>query len=257
MKPNALRVPPSGPLLVVSPHLDDAALSCSAILDRAEKADVITVFTGEPDPPFQGGWDRLTGFADSAASMAARREEDHIAFRGSGHRLRYLDLLDYEHSGHPRPRSDHDSIVNAVSEWADRVGEGVVALPAGAGRRLGPVRTRLRRRMGRFGGVLANPDHLLVRDSAIDSLAHRATFAVLLYEELPYALDMDADREVQSLAAKTSRRPAPESVEVDRDLKARRIGAYASQIPHLCADGLRLDAPESLPAFERYWYLLP
>ena len=42
---------PAGPLLLVSPHLDDAALSCAALLERDEPITVLDVFTlvHEPD----------------------------------------------------------------------------------------------------------------------------------------------------------------------------------------------------------------
>jgi LmbE family N-acetylglucosaminyl deacetylase len=250
-----ISLPPSGPLLVVSPHLDDAALSCSVLLDRAEAGEILTVFAGEPDPPIRGPWDKLTGFANSAESMAARRREDRDALKESGHRLRYLDLLEYQYAAHPRSASERQAIASAVGGWAQEIDGGIVALPAGAGRRLGPVRSRLQRLMGRSGGILANPDHLFVRDAAFETIERPLNFNVLLYEELPYALDQGADREVLSVTSKLALRAVECSVEVDRDRKAKRIAAYTSQIPHLCPDGTRLDVPEKLPPFERYWYL--
>ena len=45
-----------GRLLILSPHLDDAALSCAALIERDRAADVLTVFDGEPDPPRAGAW---------------------------------------------------------------------------------------------------------------------------------------------------------------------------------------------------------
>src|SRR5436305_1067911 len=61
------------PLLLVSPHPDDAALSCAALLARVEPIDVLTVFAGSPDPPSQGSWDRVTGFVDSTESSGDGR----------------------------------------------------------------------------------------------------------------------------------------------------------------------------------------
>ncbi|HKH30912.1 MAG TPA: hypothetical protein VKA45_07660 [Gaiellaceae bacterium] len=45
---------PAGALLLVSPHLDDVVLSCTALVERAEPIDIVTLFAGAPDPPRQG-----------------------------------------------------------------------------------------------------------------------------------------------------------------------------------------------------------
>ena len=220
-----LPLPPPGALLVVSPHLDDAVLSCSALLDRAEPIDVLTVFTGAPDPPVRASWDKLTGFEDSAQSMAARREEDRVAFRDTRHRVRYLDLLEREYSPHPRPSSDLETIASAVGEWSERAGGGVVAVPAGAGRRPGRVGAKIESLLGPRRGTPPHPDHLLVRDTAVAALEPHPTSGILLYEELPYAFDGAADREVSALASRCGVRAIPCSVEVDTGRKARRIAA--------------------------------
>jgi len=250
-------VPPSGPLLVISPHLDDAVLSCSALVDREEPATVMTVFSGEPNPPLQTEWDTLTGFQDSAMAMAARRAEDQAALGGTGHQLRYLDLLQIGYSPPPRPESDRRAIAAAVEEWARGRNAGVVALPAGAGRSIGRLRARIGRRIGFRTPILPHPDHLFVRDNAIEVIVRFPTISVLLYEELPYLLDGTADRQVLSAAKRWGQDAIPCSVEVDRQRKAVRVAAYASQVPHLLEKGQRLDAAESLPPRERYWYLTP
>ena len=247
-------IPPTAPLLIISPHFDDAALSCSALLERSEPAEVLTVFSGEPQPPRQSVWDRRTGFADSAASMAARREEDRRAFAGSPHTRRDLDLLDYEYAPRPRPASDRDRIGEAVEEWARTAAGGVVAVPAGAGRRVGWLRIRLEARLGLSRGIAPNPDHLLVRDAAAEALSGSRATRLLLYEELPYALDGSADRQVAGLGARLGAAVKACAVEIDRDRKAGRIAAYESQIASLHPE-IRLDRAASLPPAERYWYL--
>lgn len=77
---------PPGDVAVVSPHLDDAALSlgCAiAALARAgRKVTVVTPFAGDPDadgPP--DAWERRSGFASAEDSARARREEDRRACR--------------------------------------------------------------------------------------------------------------------------------------------------------------------------------
>ena len=245
---------PDGPLLVLSPHFDDAVLSCWGLLERNEPVDVITVFSGSPDPPRQGNWERRTGFPDSAASMAARREEDRMAFAGTPHRLAGLGLFEYEHSPQPRPASDMHTIRAAVSGWCAKTDGGTLALPAGAGRRVGGMRLRFEHHLGIEGGIAPNPDHLVVRDAALGALTGTRAVAVILYEELPYRLDGPADRQVAAVAERLGSQAEDFTLEVDVVRKAKRIGAYASQISSLHSR-LKLECPESLPPDERYWLL--
>lgn len=253
--PARLRVPPAGPLLLVSPHYDDAALSCAALIDRSEPLDVLTVFGGEPDPPVQGEWDRKTGFTDSAASMAARREEDRRAFARTSHRMSSLDLLEGQHARMPRSAGEAQALQRALLHWVERSGGGTVALPAGAGRIRGRMRFWIERALSEFGGPLPHPDHLFARDAALESLRSRLDVDLLLYEELPYALAGGADRDVAMVTRRFARRATACVVEVDRRSKAERIAAYSSQVPQLLAREARLDQAEALPAVERYWYL--
>ena len=247
-------LPPDGPVLVVSPHLDDAALSCAALLDRVEPVDVLTVFSGLPDPPVQGFWDRLTGFANSAESIPVRREEDRDAFSGSNHRLHYLDLLELQYAPNPRAGADGRAITRAVSDWVERNGTGTVAVPAGAGFHARRWRLIIKRLATRSHGA-PHPDHLLVRDAAVEALRSARTVQLLLYEELPYAFDGPADREIVHLAGTLSSAVIPCSVEINRDEKARRISSYRSQVPHLWGTDAPLDTAEALPGLERYWLL--
>lgn len=69
-----------GTVCIISPHLDDAVLSCGALLSQCTSALIVTVFAGDsPDLEVLTEWDRLCGFENAALAMAARREEDHLA----------------------------------------------------------------------------------------------------------------------------------------------------------------------------------
>jgi LmbE family N-acetylglucosaminyl deacetylase len=221
---------PAGPLLLLSPHFDDAALSCAALLERDEPVDVVTVFAGGPEPPTQGWWDEVCGFADSTESLAARKEEERAAI-GARHGLSFLPLLDMQYVEGRRPAADADAIRAAVEEWAAGAGGGHVAVPAGAG----VARRHFRRR----AGIAPHPDHLLVRDAVLS--ARLAGITPLLYEELPYATG----------GAPANVRAEPFVVPVDPIAKARRIAVYASQLAHLAG----LHEPANVPAYERYWTL--
>ncbi len=249
-------VPPRGPLLLVSPHLDDAALSCAALLARREPVDVLTVFAGEPEAPLQGFWDRRCGFATSKDSMAARRVEERTAFAGTPHRPASMELLELQYTGGTRDDAEAAAIRDEVTRWAADVDSGTVAIPAGAGRRIGRLRAFVERRMLRSYRPLPNPDHVFVRDSALQALAGQAHIVPVLYEELPYLFGGGADHEADRVAAGLGLQAIPVDVEIDRTAKAARIAAYESQVPHLLAPrGMRLDMAPALPPTERYWRL--
>jgi LmbE family N-acetylglucosaminyl deacetylase len=86
---------PGRRIVVLSPHLDDAALSLGAsIADAAAGgADVaiVTAFAGDParldDPSV---WDRRAGFTSSLEALEARREEDRRACSALGARPVWL-----------------------------------------------------------------------------------------------------------------------------------------------------------------------
>ncbi len=237
----------------MSPHLDDAILSCEALVSRAEPIDVLTVFAGAPVPPQRGWWDLDTGFPDSETSMAARRAEDAAAFAGTPHRLTYLELLELQHQPERTPE-DRDAIGKAITGWLERNPGGAVALPAGAGCSQAWTARWLRRLRREQCSPPQHIDHLNVRNAALRAL-HGTDESVLLYEEIPYLFGCPADREAERAAAAGGWRAEPFSVEIDPGRKAERIAAYASQIPHISPAAGRLDDASVLPARERYWFL--
>jgi LmbE family N-acetylglucosaminyl deacetylase len=241
---------PSGPLLLVAPHLDDAALSCSAVLERGEPVDVLTVCAGLPEPPQRGWWDAECGFSSSAESVPARLREDDAAFSGTPHRRRHLTLLELQYVDGGRAADEAETIAAEIGAWVAENPAGTVALPAGAGCRLPSIVRRVRRLLGKPCHPPQHPDHLYVREAALPSVGS----AVLLYEELPYLWGGGADREAHRAVA-SGWRSEPLVVLVDRLSKAARVAAYASQVPHLSPPEGRLDEPGTLPAEERYWLL--
>jgi len=245
---------PPGRLLVVSPHLDDAALSCAALLERAEPVDVLTVCAGRPEPSRTGAWDRWTGFRDSDASMAARLKEEMTAFHGSPHRVWHLELWEDQYIDASRPARDTDALIQALREWAD-AGRGTVAIPAGAGRRHRWRWDRLDRAITSIRGPLQHPDHIFVRDVALETLAERRDVRMLLFEELPYLWGGTPDRAVAGIGRSLGLPVTPIELRVDRAAKASRIAAYASQVPYLFANKGRLDDEHTLRDTERYWWL--
>ena len=83
------RVASLGPVLVISPHFDDAIFSCGALLAAHHGSRTVTVFGGAPETPVSTTWDQEAGFADSNQAVAARRLEDAQAARAAIARHRH------------------------------------------------------------------------------------------------------------------------------------------------------------------------
>jgi GlcNAc-PI de-N-acetylase len=83
--------------VILSPHFDDAVLSCWDVLRSAGKVLVVNVFAGEPPAGTLGWWDRLAGASDSAAAVRARIAEDRQALALAGRRAVNLPFLDSQY----------------------------------------------------------------------------------------------------------------------------------------------------------------
>jgi hypothetical protein len=251
---------PAGPLLLISPHLDDAALSCGALLERAEPLTVLDVFTQRPEPEQRTRWDAECGFAGSHAAMAARWAEEKAAFAGTPHRVEGADLLDGQYLSGLRDDTDRGRLAALVDAWlaSDRNARGTVVAPIGAGTPSGvrpPVRARLRARRAGTYAFDNSPDHLFTRDVVLEQLRRRPEVALWCYEELPYHYSMDGSRLVRTLERWTGRTAVAHDLPVDRAAKAGRIAAYASQLPMLFRDPDPATIERTLAPTERYWEL--
>ena len=242
-------------VLIVSPHLDDAVLSCFALLTGEAPADVVSVFAGRPDPPRVAWSERVMGFPDSDATMAARHAENDRALAGLARAVEALDLLDEDYIDGPRPLASAAPIEAYVRTWLAAHSGGSVAVPAGAGHVAGRVRARIERVIGPRGGVTPHPDHVFVRDAVLALLAQGTLRELTLYEELPYLWSGDTRQMVEGLAARAGLRATVSEAPVDRHAKAQRIAVYASQLEHLAIGGRRLEDASVLPPAERYFSL--
>lgn len=143
--------------VVLSPHLDDAVLSCWSVVDGPEECSVVNVFTGPPDPARDRPWDELTGAADPAVRQEDRIEEDRRALAHAGRTPMNLGL---------RPPASEHSAAHLRELLAAAVPPGCdLYLPAAIG---------------------AHPAHALVRDVGLQ-VTGRAGRA-FLYADLPYAI---------------------------------------------------------------------
>lgn len=273
------RMPVSTPrTVVVAPHLDDAVYSASALLAPPGPADVVTVFTGAPIPAVRTSWDRACGFEDSDAAVRARRAEESAALEPLGVLVHHLGLLDAQYLQVDRGPTEERRLVQGV---LDLVGEGAgvletrMLLPLGCGVPYTPPAPprpgtwygdAARRLAGRPGRALfhrwrardrartvgaartVNPDHLWVRDVLVGALSGRAGVKLGFYADYPYLLADDGTSRVPELAAAVGPLHR-ESLPVDREVKRRLMGCYASQVG---ADPEIVD-PGTLPGAETLW----
>ena len=105
-------------VLVVSPHLDDAVLSCGHLLAAARESLVVTVFGGSPirypDPPTS--WDSACGFRAGDDVVARRQQENEHALDHLGSMARSLCFLDAQYRTNNVAASDIASALRRVFE---------------------------------------------------------------------------------------------------------------------------------------------
>ncbi len=195
-------------LLIVSPHLDDAVLSCWALLTRAVGAGgrvtVLDVCAGLPEEGVLGPWDERGGATSSRARVAERRAEETAALAATGASVVFLELLDWQYG------PGAEDIGAALAPHLET--PSTVVIPAGIG---------------------GHRDHLRLRDAAL-RLRHDA----MLYADLPYALRHGWEPPLPGYA--------PGEVQLSPAEAAAKVAAlacYTTQVPLLQADyGAVLDA---------------
>jgi hypothetical protein len=138
--------------VIVSPHLDDAVLSCWHLL---KDATVVTVFAGEPAEGTAGWWDSLTGAPDSAVRVRERCLEDDEALALAGADSVRLDLLDEQY----RLNGASPGVAGALAEHVSGVDEVYAPL-----------------------GLFLGEDHRLVRQAAFELRDD-----TILYADHPHA----------------------------------------------------------------------
>jgi hypothetical protein len=146
--------------VILSPHFDDAVLSCWRVLTSAGEVLVVNVFAGEPSAGTLGWWDRLVGATDSAAAVCTRIEEDRQALAFAGRAAVNLPFLDSQYR-----QSDQapEEIVQALRTVV--VAGARIYAPAALGNH--------------------HRDHIAVRSAALTLHAEGAN--VTLYADLPHA----------------------------------------------------------------------
>jgi hypothetical protein len=112
-------------IVVLSPHLDDAALSLGGTIARASRAgariDVVNVFANDPDSSAAPGpWDAACGFQSAAEAARSRREEDRRGCELLGAATTWLPFADFEYQRDVNDDALWDALVSVV-QGADTV----------------------------------------------------------------------------------------------------------------------------------------
>lgn len=218
-------LPPS-PLVVISPHLDDAVLSCAGLLAARPGSTVVTVFTARaPAQHPLTDWDRRCGFDSAEAAMTCRLAEDREALGIVGATGLALGFLDCQYTA--TPDQDAPLITERLFQLLASLAPASVVMPLG----------------------VFHCDHERVSDEALmirDALPGAAWFG---YEDVPHC---ERPGVVQARLAQLLARgvtATPVRLAVNAADKARAIQAYASQLKGLESTAL------GLAVHETYWRL--
>lgn len=148
------------PLLIVSPHFDDAVLSVGQVMAGRPDCVVVTVFAGTPARRrMLTTYDKDCGFSTAGRAMVDRRREDNAALNLLLADPVRLDFVDHQY-GEPRVGAE---IVAELVRVVDQVRPFVAAGPLG----------------------LVHPDHHATRFAFYSLLRARPDLEGWVYEDLP------------------------------------------------------------------------
>jgi LmbE family N-acetylglucosaminyl deacetylase len=233
---------------LLSPHWDDAVLSCWSVLEDEGELNVVNLFAGIPSPGRVGAWEAVSGARDSSERAQNRIAEDARALALAGRKPLGLPLLDAKYRSRPAD-VDLAALDRALSEAVPSASR--VYVPAGIG---------------------AHPDHVLAR--RYGRLLLRFGMPVTLYAELPYCIfhgwpswvdggapepKRNVDAYWQSFLAGVPEMPALRSADVRRlqgpssAAKLEAIHCYETSLNYSVK---RLLADPAFHGFEVHWQLM-
>jgi len=223
-------------LVVISPHLDDAVISCGALLLAHPGATVITMFAASPSAytvPLNE-WDTECGFVPGDDTMAVRRDEDGRALAAVGAAPVWLEFCQHSHEPRDDPTAVPPGALDALSEAVVRLDPSTIVAPLG----------------------LAHPDHQSCHATALAASDAVPSARRLWYSDLPYVYipGVQAARFRMLHRAGLVATPACPSVSSDADAKWRAFCEYGTQVAGLDAQWRLRD--RLTRGGERYWMLL-
>ncbi len=223
-------------VVVVSPHLDDAALGAAHLIMSYPGTTVITVHAGRPAayPAEVTEWDALGGFERGDDVVGARREEDSAAMESMGAIPVWLDFVDGQYLA-DGARPGAAAIASDLKAAIEAARPTAVFLPLG----------------------IAHPDHMVTHDAGLLARTEMSEdVSWFCYEDHGYKHLPGMMAWRVSKLFRSGVWPTPSIVPVEVDMAAKRaaIDLYKSQLGPLQRDHLldeRLDA--NVP--EQHWRL--
>lgn len=224
---------------VVSPHFDDAVLSCGQLLAGRPGSHVVTVFSEGPRRVRRlPAWDRMSAMFNPGDDVVGiRRAEDDAALallEATSHRLGLWDSQYRRPFEPPRRWQRHRrDVARAARLVAERLAPLVESL--GVPTWLMPL-------------GLVHHDHLVTAAACLDVATQVRSVEWIAYEELPYGAER-AELVERALAALAGRglepRPSHAPQSAGADAKRRAVACYRSQWTALGDRAhLVLDSPE-------------
>ncbi|MGF6612795.1 LmbE family N-acetylglucosaminyl deacetylase [Paraburkholderia sp. WSM4175] len=217
-------------LLVISPHLDDAVLSCGLLIAAHPGTVVCTVFTAPPVGNMTTDWDRAAGFADACEAMQARQAEDREALGLLSAIPVHLLFCDAQYHATP----DADELITALNHAVSETKPARIVMPLG----------------------LFHSDHVLVSNACLALMRRQPASPFIAYEDVPYRrMSGVVQARLCDLAKRGYAAQPPHAFDAPgttqhEHMKRAAIDAYRSQ--------LRAFGPEgqaSLFSSECYWQL--
>ena len=241
------------PLVVLAPHLDDAALSCGALMAdalRRTSVTVVTLFTEASDGPYTLSarrYLRQIGAQGAQFLYAQRRAEDRAALESIGAGWVHAGLTEalFRCRANPGQRSRWVRILPELGHvypvYRRHITGGRVAAADAAA--VGAVSDVIRGLNAGGSGILLAPlgvgghvDHVVVRNAA-----ERSGARVVYYSDFPYNLRSPADRGFIQRNGLTGIQYPDSGASV---AKTALVRAYRTQLHALFRDGHIPPAPE-------------
>jgi LmbE family N-acetylglucosaminyl deacetylase len=206
----------------VSPHLDDAVLSCALHLVGHPGSHVVTVFAGGPArvAPLTS-WDASTGQLHEGDDVVAlRRAEDAAAARRVGAQVHHLDFWDEQYR---IPGYGYEEGTASGDVSPERIADALAEVAAYL-----PVRSWL------VPLGIGHEDHRIVADAGLRFARRRMDrSSIYCYYELPYYAERPSETAaaVEVLALQGFRLGHDEALSHSRNraLKLAALSRYASQ----------------------------
>ncbi len=199
-------------LLVISPHLDDAVISCGALMRAHPGATVATLFAASPEHYTNplNEHDTDCGFQPGTDTMAVRRDEDVVALGRVGATGRWLEFCQNSHVERAEPVDIVPGAVDALLATIADAQPSCVVAPLG----------------------LMHVDHMSCHATALVASERANDVPWLWYSDLPYvyvpgvlSTRFRALHKAGYVAA-----PACPIVDDDADAKWYAFEGYATQI---------------------------